>query len=587
MSKRKTLKRTMQRSAVLIMVFVILIMVAGFLSVFLLMSSSQKISTEYHELGKILEIASDLGRINHALEEYVAHPKEMYKLDYNELLGSLNTKLSEVQNTELVFVSNTLNEIDEDARAIFGANESDIEFRKKSYKLLESKILELEVFIDLQTDNMKEKIEKYETNNRTAAFHSAIVVLVLGILLIIIAVLLGYFFIRRITKRISNFVRITSKISQGDFRTRAKILGNDELGDLAKSFNIMAENLLSTTISKNYFDTVLRNMKDPLMVLQSNGKVAIVNDALLSLTGYSEADILGKDYHELVFSVEEYGINEQRGHIQPCSNSLGYVIHKNEQRIVVQFSICDFYDIHHGTGFVVVVRDLTEVRKMESLLEKEKRERSRAINDAQEEERYMLARELHDGIIQSLTAISYSVRGIIEMSEDSSLIEKFNQIGTQLDVVISEAKQISHNLIPILLKDFGLVKAIEKLISDASLNSNIEFCFEAFKMEERIDKRLEKTIYRICQEATSNILKHSKATKAFIQLVKHEESVVLVIEDNGIGFNDNQIYRPSELGGIGLLSIRERVEDNYGEFSVNSKENEGTELIIEIPFPKK
>jgi signal transduction histidine kinase len=238
-------------------------------------------------------------------------------------------------------------------------------------------------------------------------------------------------------------------------------------------------------------------------------------------------------------------------------------------------------------GLIIVGHDLSEQFMVEEKLDQLRRERLIAINEAQEEERMRIATDLHDGLGQMLTSISYAIQEFSEASGESS--EKFAEISAriqdQIDAAIREAKSIAHDLIPIVLKDFGLIVAIENLIRKANELHDVKFQFSAFDFNERIDPKLEKALYRICQESMNNILKHANAKNAMLQVLRQKQAIVLVIEDDGGGFIQNaegDVFN----SGIGLISIKERVRAFNGTFTINSSPDFGTEIIIEIPCRK-
>ncbi|MCK5699998.1 MAG: sensor histidine kinase, partial [Cyclobacteriaceae bacterium] len=209
------------------------------------------------------------------------------------------------------------------------------------------------------------------------------------------------------------------------------------------------------------------------------------------------------------------------------------------------------------------------------------------INDAQEEERIRIAMDLHDGMGQMLTAISYAIQDLFPEEDLRDTKRKdVIKIQQQIDDAIKEAKSIAQDLIPIVLKDFGLIAAIENLIRKANELEKTKFTFNAFDFNERIDPKLEKALYRICQETVNNIIKHASAENATYQIFRQNNGIVLVIEDDGLGFDpeykDQNIQKP----GIGLISIKERVQAFEGTFILNSTPSSGTEIIIEIPCRK-
>ena len=223
----------------------------------------------------------------------------------------------------------------------------------------------------------------------------------------------------------------------------------------------------------------------------------------------------------------------------------------------------------------------------ESLLEREKELEmlSGARVKAQEEERRRIAREIHDGLGQMLTAIKFN----IEILEDAMILEKdkserLKDIKKLLDEVMKEAREISYNLMPSILEDFGLIPALQLLSDQFSNRTNIKVNFLTHGLVERLDSQIEISLYRIVQEALNNVAKHAEASEVNLQVLKKANSIRLVIEDNGKGIDISNRIRISDKGGMGLISMRERARSLGGTFTIDSIPKNGTLIIVEIPL---
>lgn len=261
-------------------------------------------------------------------------------------------------------------------------------------------------------------------------------------------------------------------------------------------------------------------------------------------------------------------------------------INKNGKQIPALIS-CALLKTDAGQveGLVIVGHDLTAREKIKKKLDHIRKQKQIDIYEAQEEERMRFATELHDGLGQILTAISYSTQELqnldsVSSAERENLMQK---IQIQIETAIRESKNIAHDLIPIVLKDFGLIVAIKNLIERANDLYETQFTFNSYDFEGRINPKLEKSIYRICQETLNNIVKHAQAKTANYQIFNQDEIIVLVIDDDGIGFDLNNWDQPGAKG-IGIISIRERVNAFEGSISIDSQPGKGTEIIIEIPY---
>ncbi|MDZ7774238.1 MAG: sensor histidine kinase [Bacteroidales bacterium] len=201
------------------------------------------------------------------------------------------------------------------------------------------------------------------------------------------------------------------------------------------------------------------------------------------------------------------------------------------------------------------------------------------LNEAQEMERSRIAADLHDGLGQKLSAISYLIQNI---AQQNAQVEKINELQELIDETIDESRNISHSLMPGVLKDFGLIAALREMIKNNNKIKGTKLLFNHYGSNKKIPPELEKALFRICQEALSNILKHSNAENATFQLFMTEDYITLTIEDDGIGFNPGTL-NSQENNGIGILSIKERVNSFDGLLTINSNPRKGTEIIIEIP----
>lgn len=201
--------------------------------------------------------------------------------------------------------------------------------------------------------------------------------------------------------------------------------------------------------------------------------------------------------------------------------------------------------------------------------------------DGEEKERLRLARELHDGVNGSLGAIKLLASAEASKSADTS--GKWSKIFSMIDQVSNEVREISHNLMPDVIIRLGLQEAVRGYIRKLN-NNNIDFDLQFYGNIELIDNSLKITMYRIVQELSRNIIAHSHATECIIQLNKHEDSVSLSVEDNGTGFNVNEIRESKASGGIGLHSIYSRIELLGGKIDIQSEKNSGTSFQIELPL---
>ncbi|MGB0368142.1 MAG: tetratricopeptide repeat-containing sensor histidine kinase, partial [Flavobacteriales bacterium] len=207
-----------------------------------------------------------------------------------------------------------------------------------------------------------------------------------------------------------------------------------------------------------------------------------------------------------------------------------------------------------------------------------------AIIEATEDERKRIAKDLHDGIVQTLTGLSLRLqKQFSSLSVDASEKEKFAESQSMLDESIGEVRTISHQMMPRVLSEMGLIPALDDMLNKSLGNTEIQYEFEHHKVEgERFPENLEISLYRICQELINNIIKHSEAKAVSIQLLKTKSHLVLVVEDNGKGFKLDSVVNQN---GIGLMNISSRAKAINGEVNYQPSPEQGTVATIRIPLP--
>jgi signal transduction histidine kinase len=149
---------------------------------------------------------------------------------------------------------------------------------------------------------------------------------------------------------------------------------------------------------------------------------------------------------------------------------------------------------------------------------------------------------------------------------------------------MAEAREISYNLMPSVLVDFGLVPALQFLVEQFSKSNELTVEVHINGVEGRLDPSIEVGLYRIAQEALNNIAKHADAHQINVQLIGDSNSIKLIIEDDGKGFHTSRFEpRSGQRHGMGLVSMRERAASFNGLFVLDSRPGHGTEIIVEIP----
>lgn len=206
----------------------------------------------------------------------------------------------------------------------------------------------------------------------------------------------------------------------------------------------------------------------------------------------------------------------------------------------------------------------------------------RRINEALEEEAKRIAHALHDEAGQLLASVYISLDDLARESPEPTH-GKLMDMRELLDKIHEQIRQLSHELRPTLLDDLGLVPALEFLAQGITKRSGIPISVDSSRDGGRFSPVVETALYRVVREALNNITKHSKATKAQVEIECETGKVKCTVRDNGVGFEVKEVMTRTGEKGFGLIGIRERLEGLNGTLQINSSPGFGTELVITLP----
>ena len=228
---------------------------------------------------------------------------------------------------------------------------------------------------------------------------------------------------------------------------------------------------------------------------------------------------------------------------------------------------------------------LSDMEHMGHVLAAQKQQQMNALVLGMESEQKRIARELHDGLGGSLTALKFKLEHLLTNGEDTpTLRKKLAEVVVDITVLQEELRTIAHNLMPKPLYKLGLLPAVEQLLQRfRRLNPRLELHFFHNVDLQGIDELPKIYLFRIVQELLNNLHKHSKATEAWLQFVRSDGLLLITLEDNGQGFQPKRVLEQKK--GLGLGNIRYRVEEALGgRFSIESTPGQGTVVSIEIPL---
>lgn len=241
-----------------------------------------------------------------------------------------------------------------------------------------------------------------------------------------------------------------------------------------------------------------------------------------------------------------------------------------------------------GTLLTILIVTLLWIHLLHRRLERQHASRlafSRQVLERLEDERRRIAINLHDSLGQTLLVIkNHAMLAMQGVPEEKGLRHRLNEISGTTSQAIEEVRRITHGLRPYQLDRLGLTQAVRALTDRASRHNSILFASRINDIDDVFDKDSEIHVYRIVQEAITNVVKHSAATEATVVVKKSEAVVSFSIRDNGRGFDPTSQFAQRHDLGYGLSGIAERVRILKGTLVLDSKPGEGTSLTVEVPF---
>jgi PAS domain S-box-containing protein len=322
-----------------------------------------------------------------------------------------------------------------------------------------------------------------------------------------------------------------------------------------------------------------------------DGIIEFANDKFAAIYGYEKDELIGMQSLDLAHPEDRALIKEMRakrlkGEKVPSEYEIRG-LKKNGDMIWVMrsFSLINFKD---GPAIAGIVSDMTKRRQAEQALQesgKELRILSNQLLSAEEKERKRIARELHDGIGQALSAIKFSVENSLRQlrnEADHPEVKSLEAVIPLTQKTIEEVRRIVKDLRPSILDDLGILATINWFCREfQNIYAGIRIKREIGIQEGDIPSPLKTVIYRILQEALNNVVKHSRADLVQLALEKSDSGIELKIQDNGVGFDLAKTIslKPSQRG-FGLASMRERAELSGAKFEIKSIVGEGTTIRV-------
>ncbi|MGB6371130.1 MAG: cache domain-containing protein [Atribacterota bacterium] len=458
------------------------------------------------------------------------------------------------------------------------------------------------------------------------------------VIILFMSIFIISFTLRTITRPLRRLHEGTEEITKGNLNYKVGTTSSDEVGQLSRAFDEMTVNLkksreemeeysrnlekkvkertrdLEMDIEKRKkmekelyksqqeFASLFRGNPEALVYVDDKSNILDVNSRFTQLFGYTLKEVKGRNINsELIYpSVESI---EEGKILEKIVLSKGYVSRRKIRRkkdgtlISVSISASPIMINNQVKGILTLYEDITEQvqneERLQDYLKQIKKDRknlkrlSKRLINTQEEERRKISETIHDDIGQNITAIKINMSVIEETIKSHALHkvkERLLETKSQLEQVFEQLRKLNIDLRSPLLRDLGLVPALHAYVNRYKKRENIDIDFEVINLKKRLNKEVEIVIFRIVQEAFTNISKHACANNIYLRLENKKSKVCVLIKDNGKGFNTKDVRDLEELDkGLGLIEMRERIETIGGNLDIKSSLGKGTQLLIEIP----
>jgi two-component system, NarL family, sensor histidine kinase UhpB len=324
------------------------------------------------------------------------------------------------------------------------------------------------------------------------------------------------------------------------------------------------------------------------MWICENERLVVANRAAARLFGVEQVEqLLGRSLYALLDDGAHEPLRQEITRVLAGDVS-GAIVASRLRRVdgqlrEIEIALASLPD-HGVTTVQMVVNDVTERRREAAELRRSRRalrELSASVVEAREEERQRISRELHDELGQRLTALKIDLGNLATAAQLAPADARVADMSAMLDDTLASVRRIASDLRPLMLDDLGLTAAIEWLARDASRRMGIPVSAQLPADEPRLDPRVSIALYRMVQEALTNVARHAQASSVQIALTAQDGWLQLTVADDGIGVAASALQRA---GSFGLLGLRERAHMLGGEVEVGARQERGTRLQVRLPM---
>ena len=341
---------------------------------------------------------------------------------------------------------------------------------------------------------------------------------------------------------------------------------------------------------------IIRSAMDAIVTTDQDQKIVLFNHAAEQIFRCREHEAIGSPLDRFIperFRAAHREHVRRFGETRVTTRMMGghwlalTGLRANGEEFPIDASISQI-SIEGRKFYTVILRDITERKRAEEALERsyrDLRDLSAKMHEVREAERLRIARELHDELAQWLTAIKMDIAWIAGRlsPEQANVRERAHKARGLVDTTVAAVRRIASDLRPVMLDDLGLVAAVENLLHELSQRSGIVVSLDADESGVDVGEPLASALYRIAQEALTNVARHSGATEVRVEVRADGENLVLAVTDNGKGIDLEAAARSKSYG---IMGMRERATTLGGSASITAAEGGGTRVEVVVPLAR-
>lgn len=332
-------------------------------------------------------------------------------------------------------------------------------------------------------------------------------------------------------------------------------------------------------LTADQYRAVFEASPDGLIIVDAAGVIRDVNPQVEALFGWAREELLGEEVEMLVPKGMRKTHHQHRRryarspHARPMGVGLElWGVRKDGSEFPVEISLSP-WKAEDGLHVICTVRDITDRKRLQDF--------SAGAMRASEEERQRIARELHDDTAQRLATLLLRVRLLAMEKDAATRAERFEELREEILETAEGVKRIARGLRPPELEEVGLATALQAHLRSLREASGLDVEAEIEPVDRFLGPDARLALYRVVQEALSNVVRHSGASHARLRVSVDDGTVSAVIADEGRGFSEGRVTERG--GGLGLVGMQERAQMIGGRVTIESTPGEGTRIRIDVP----